>query len=108
MPPQTHLCSELWKPQTMCSSVLTSSSPCRTFYLSKGPTPSLNASLLVWTSCLYQILLQIVYHLFPCQPCVPPTHYRLLKQFPIPEKPWNCISMDFIEKLPPSSGYTQF
>src|SRR5882672_3718704 len=30
--------------------------------------------------------------------------YGLLK--PIPEKPWNSISMDFIEKLPPSSSYT--
>jgi len=32
--------------------------------------------------------------------------YGLLKQLPIPEKPWNSISMDLIEKLPPSSGYT--
>src|SRR5882724_4857448 len=32
--------------------------------------------------------------------------YRLLKQLPIPERPWNSISMDFIEKLPPSLGYT--
>src|SRR6266481_4587786 len=38
-----------------------------------------------------------------------PVHYRpygLLKQLPIPERPWNSISMDFIEKLPKSSGYT--
>ena len=33
--------------------------------------------------------------------------YRLLKQLPVPEKPWNSISLDFIEKLPlSSSGYT--
>ena len=32
--------------------------------------------------------------------------YRLLKQLPIPERPWNSISIDFIEQLPPSSGYT--
>src|SRR5882724_6149363 len=32
--------------------------------------------------------------------------YGLLKQLPIPDKPWNSISMDFIEKLPPSSSYT--
>jgi len=32
--------------------------------------------------------------------------YGLLKQLLIPEKPWNSISMDFIEKLPPSSSYT--
>src|SRR5882724_1010653 len=41
--------------------------------------------------------------------CAKPVHhkpYGLLKQLPIPAKPWNSISMDFIEKLPPSSGYT--
>ena len=32
--------------------------------------------------------------------------YGLLKQLPIPEQPWNSISMDFIEQLPKSSGYT--
>src|SRR5882724_10703846 len=33
-------------------------------------------------------------------------HYGLRKQLLIPEKPWNSISMDFIEKLSPSSSYT--
>src|SRR5882724_9608644 len=32
--------------------------------------------------------------------------YGLLKQLLIPKRPWNSISMDFFEKLPPSSGYT--
>ena len=32
--------------------------------------------------------------------------YGLLKQLPILEQPWNSISMDFIEQLPKSSGYT--
>src|ERR1700730_17889355 len=32
--------------------------------------------------------------------------YGTLKQLPIPEKPWNSISMDFIEQLPESSGFT--
>src|SRR5882724_11513147 len=32
--------------------------------------------------------------------------YGLLKQLLIPERPWNSISMDLIEKLPPSLGYT--
>ena len=31
--------------------------------------------------------------------------YGLLKQLPVLEFPWNSISMDFIEKLPPSSEY---
>ena len=31
--------------------------------------------------------------------------YGLLKQLPVPEFPWNSISMDFIKKLPPSSSY---
>jgi hypothetical protein len=30
----------------------------------------------------------------------------LLKQLPILEKPWNSISMDFIEQLPDSDGFT--
>jgi len=32
--------------------------------------------------------------------------FGLLKQLPIPERPWNSISMDFIEQLPDSSSYT--
>src|SRR3984885_12387754 len=32
--------------------------------------------------------------------------YGNLRQLPIPEKPWNSISIDFIEQLPSSSGYT--
>ena len=30
----------------------------------------------------------------------------MLKQLPISERPWNSISMDFIEQLPTSSGFT--
>ena len=32
--------------------------------------------------------------------------YGLLKQLLVPERPWNSISIDFIEQLPLSSGYT--
>jgi len=32
--------------------------------------------------------------------------YGLLKQLPIPSRPWKSISMDFIEQLPPSEGHT--
>jgi len=31
--------------------------------------------------------------------------YRSLQQLPIPERSWNSISIDFIEKLPSSSGF---
>ncbi|CDO69315.1 hypothetical protein BN946_scf184976.g34 [Trametes cinnabarina] len=46
-----------------------------------------------------------------CTQCVrakTPQHlpYGTLKQLPIPERPWNSISMDLIEQLPSSGGYT--
>ena len=41
-----------------------------------------------------------------CMRSKPQRHkpYGLLKQLPVPERPWNSISMDFIETLPTSSG----
>src|SRR3979490_2848059 len=43
-----------------------------------------------------------------CMRSKPQRHkpYGLLKQLPVPEKPWNSISMDFIEQLPASSEFT--
>ena len=41
-----------------------------------------------------------------CTKVPPHKPYRLLKQLPIPKRPWNSISMDFIEQLPSSSSYT--
>ena len=41
-----------------------------------------------------------------CMRAKPQWHkpYSLLKQLPIPERPWNSISMDFIETLPTSDS----
>jgi len=43
-----------------------------------------------------------------CARAKTPRHrpYGLLKQLPVPERPWNSISMDFIEQLPSSTGFT--
>ena len=46
----------------------------------------------------------ILHILCPCKGRHKP--YGLLMQLPIPEKPWNSISMDFIHQLPLSSRYT--
>src|SRR5712664_4750537 len=72
------------------------------------------------TKTLYQVRMHYYWSGLPvyvkdyCKSCTicsrakPVRHkpYGLLKQLPIPEKPWNSISMDFIEKLPPSSSYS--
>jgi len=44
----------------------------------------------------------------PCRQLKAPRHkpYGLLKQLLIPSRPWNSISMDFIEHLLPSLGFT--
>src|SRR5882724_8756045 len=72
------------------------------------------------TKTLHQVHRQYYWSRLPvyvkdyCKSCTTSSHakpechkpYGLLKQLPIAEKPWNSISMDFIEKLPPSSSYT--
>src|SRR5882724_10757578 len=73
MPPRMHLCSQLWKSLTTCSSVLARPPPCRSFQSDKDSSSSPYAILLVWTSSLCQGLLQIVHHLFPHQTCAPQT-----------------------------------
>src|SRR5882672_7784952 len=73
MPPQTHLCSKFQQPPTLCSSALVRPPPCRSLQSDKDSSPSLHALLLVWTSGLHQRLLQVMYHLFPHQTCVPQT-----------------------------------
>jgi len=49
-------------------------------------------------------------YIWSCTSCTwakTPHHrpYRLLKQLPVPGKPWNSLSMDFIEQLPSSTGF---
>ena len=72
------------------------------------------------TKTLHQVCMQYYWSVLPvyvkdywkscttCSYAKPVCHkpYRLLKQLPIPKKPWNSISKDFMEKLPPSSSYT--
>jgi len=43
-----------------------------------------------------------------CARAKTPRHqpYGMLKQLLVPDQPWNSISMDFIEQLPSSSGFT--
>ncbi|KIK74108.1 hypothetical protein PAXRUDRAFT_73129, partial [Paxillus rubicundulus Ve08.2h10] len=55
-----------------------------------------------------ELIRQYVSSCTTCAHATVPRHcpYRLLKQLPIPERPWNSISMDFIEQLPASSGFT--
>src|SRR5882724_9535345 len=68
-----NLCSGFRKSSTLCSSILTRPSPCRTFQSDKDTTSSSDALLLARTSGLCQRLLQIMYHLFPHQTCAPQT-----------------------------------
>jgi len=53
----------------------------------------------------------VVNYVRTCNTCMrnKPKHhksYGLLKQLPIPPQPWESISIDFIEQLPSSEGYT--
>src|SRR5882724_9628111 len=102
-----NLHSRFWKSSTPCSPILTQSSPSLAGHFSQ-------------TKTLHQVRMHYYWPRLPvfvkdycksytiCSHAKPVHHkpYRLLKQLPIPVKPWNSISMDFIEKLPPSSGYT--
>src|SRR5882724_3334706 len=67
------LCSGFRKSLTPCSTKLTQPSPCRTFRSDEDTTSSSDALLLAQTSSFCQRLLQIMYHLFLCQTCVPQT-----------------------------------
>ena len=59
-----------------------------------------------WPS-LYADVQQFCKSSITCMWSKPQHHipYGSLKQLPIPEWPWNSISMDFIKKLPLSSGF---
>src|SRR5882724_919382 len=68
-----NLCSGFRKSSTPCSTILTQPSPCRTFWSDEDTTSSSDALLLARTSGFCQRLLQIMYHLFLRQTCVPQT-----------------------------------
>ena len=59
-----------------------------------------------WPS-LYADVQQFYKSCVTCMQSKPQHHkpYRSLKQLPIPERPWNSISIDLIEKLLSSSGF---
>src|SRR5882724_5940583 len=100
-----NLHSRLQKSSTPCSPILAQPSPCRTFRSDEDTTSSSDTLLLAWTSGICQGLLKIVYHLFPHQTCVPQTLWTP-QTASDSSKALESISMDFIEKLPPSSSYT--
>ena len=54
------------------------------------------------------IVANYVHSCTSCTRSKPKRHkpYGTLQQLPIPEHPWNLISMDFIEHLPKSDGFT--
>src|SRR6266481_9349102 len=91
----------------MNTAVLTRSSAIRTFWSDEDTVPSL-PSLCGQDSQSFSKT--TASHALPAPELSPSTSghrpYGLLKQLPIPEKPWNLISMDFIEQLPASSSYT--
>ena len=104
MPLQMHLCSRFQQPPTPCSPVFTQPPPCRSFQSDEDTPPSactpIGPELLSMSRTTAN-----PYHLFLHQTCAPQILWTS-QQLPITEKPWNSISMDFIEKLPLSSGYT--
>src|SRR4029077_11889386 len=58
--------------------------------------------------CIRTFIKDYVSSCTTCARAKVPRHkpFGLLKQLPVPERPWNSISMDFIEQLPASSGFT--
>ena len=77
-----------------------------TRHFGQNKTLELVCSRYSWPS-LHTDIQQFCKSYITCIRSKPQRHkpYGSLKQLPIPERPWNSISMDFIEKLPSSSRF---
>src|SRR5882724_7207136 len=102
-----NLHSRFWKSSTPCSPILTQSSPSLAGHFSQTKTLHQVRMHYYWPGL--PVFVKDYCKSYTICSCAKPVHhkpYGFLKQLLIPAKPWNSISMDFIEKLPPSSGYT--
>ena len=85
---------------SMCTTI-----PHRTLWPDKDPSCCTYAIQYYWPG-LQTYITDYCKSCTTCSHTKPVCHrpYGLLKQLLVPEKPWNSISLDFIEKLPPSSS----
>ena len=104
---QMHICPGNREFMTMCPSVLARPSPCRKFWPDEDPSHPIHMQY-YWPG-LQAYVKNYCNSCTTCSRAWPVCHrpYRLLKQLPVPKKPLNSVSLDFIEKLlPSSSSYT--
>ena len=88
----------------MCSPVQSWSHSCWTFWSKQNTRISLPWILLAQPLYWYTTILQVLCHLYAIQATTSQV-LQISQTLPIPEWPWNSISMNFIEKLPSSFGF---
>ena len=71
----------------------------------EDPQPGPLPLYLAWPQGICPTLLQVMHHLLLSQAKTAQALW-VAEATPVPERPWNLISIDFIEQLPPPSGYT--
>ena len=76
-------------------------------HFGQGKTLDLIRCEYYWPN-LWPFIVEFCKTCITCKHSKAPRHwpYSYLKQLPIPERPWDSISMDFIEQLLSSLGYT--